>query len=260
MMKKTLVAMALAATMVSGSAMAVWTADGLGGTVEFSGTLTPPTPPSPWEVLTGAAVTNLNGNTKVGDTVVNIPVAAPITVLGIRTLSNQPFGGKAGISPQIDYGNAIDRNQFQKGVTTLTLDITDGTNTKIGQMTAPLSAAAVMSINDPINGQFSVSAQAPGRAFFGGVGNDFPNILETGDAAKGLLDKINPEFAANYNSQGYPSMGGGFNTTLVNAGNYSAAYGSGIEVGKDIQLKLDTPANYNVITWKASLPIIVSYM
>lgn len=258
MMKKTLVAMALAATMASGSAMAAWTVGSLGGSVELGGTLTPPPPPSPWEVLIGAAVTNLNGNTKVGDNTVNIPLTAPITVLGIRTVSNQPVPGKVGISPQIDYGKAIDRTQFKKGVTMLTLDITDGQNTKIGQMTAPLSAAAIVSLGSPFDGQFSMNAQTAPRGFYGGVGNDFPNIVDTGDNAKALLDQINTEFTANYNSQNQASKGGGMSYSF-DSGSFSSAYGSGIMAGESIQLTLTSPASYSVINWKASLPITVSY-
>lgn len=258
MMKKTLVAMALATTMASGSAMAAWTVGGLGGSVELGGTLTPPPVPNVWEVLTGDAVTNLDGNTKIGNNVVDIPVTTAISVLGIRTVSNQPVQGKVGISPQIDYGKAIDRTQFQQGVTTLTLDITDGTNTKIGQMTAPLSAAGVVSTGAPHDGQYSVSAQVAGMGFFGGVGSDAANIVDTGTEAKALLDGINPEFAANYDSQGLTSKSGGLSTKF-DSGTFSGAYGSGIEAGKSIQLTLNSPANYNVITWKASLPVTVTY-
>ncbi|ENK8257946.1 hypothetical protein AB4C84_004676, partial [Escherichia coli] len=47
-MKKTLIALAVAASAaVSGSAMA-WTANGTGGSVDLGGTLTPVTKATPW--------------------------------------------------------------------------------------------------------------------------------------------------------------------------------------------------------------------
>ncbi|HEI3186174.1 TPA: hypothetical protein SI321_005057, partial [Escherichia coli] len=52
-MKKTLIALAVAASAaVSGSAMA-WTANGTGGSVELGGTLNPVEKVTPWEVKVG---------------------------------------------------------------------------------------------------------------------------------------------------------------------------------------------------------------
>ncbi|HCN8216144.1 TPA: hypothetical protein N6448_004795, partial [Escherichia coli] len=74
-MKKTLIALAVAASaVVSGSAMA-WTANGDGGSVDLGGTLTPTDVMTPWEVKVGAAVNDLNAAIRKGDTKVDIPVA-----------------------------------------------------------------------------------------------------------------------------------------------------------------------------------------
>ncbi|MBJ4431454.1 hypothetical protein JGE53_19990 [Salmonella enterica subsp. enterica serovar Give] len=101
-MKKTLIALAVAASaVVSGSAMA-WTQTGTGGSLELGGTLTPQDKVTPWEVAVGAANTNLNTDIAKGERIVDIPVNKPIPVLGIRTISTTPFKGVNGISPQID--------------------------------------------------------------------------------------------------------------------------------------------------------------
>lgn len=258
MMKKTLVAMALVAATVSGSAMA-WTPNGIGGTLELGGTLTPPPAPTPWEVLTGAAVSNLDASIKVGDKTVDIPVTTPITVLGIRTVTNKAFPGQLGINPQVDFKGAIDTAQFTNGVTTLTLDIKDAASAKIGQMTAPLSVAGVSTELAPRNGQLSVYAERAGSAYWGGVSTLEAGAVNTGTAAKALMDSINPEFTANYDSRGLVDKG--VSNINFNNGNtsFTSAYGSGIVAGQAIKLTLDAPATDDVINWKASLPITVSY-
>ena len=59
-MKKTLIALAVAASAaVSGSAMA-WTANGTGGSVDMGGTLIPEGKVTPWEVKVGDAVKGLD--------------------------------------------------------------------------------------------------------------------------------------------------------------------------------------------------------
>ncbi|EGJ4498914.1 hypothetical protein INB87_004741, partial [Escherichia coli] len=69
-MKKTLIALAVAASAaVSGSAMA-WTANGTGNSVELGGTLTPVEKVSPWEVKTGDAVTGLDAPIQKGQKIV----------------------------------------------------------------------------------------------------------------------------------------------------------------------------------------------
>ncbi len=83
-MKKTLIALAVAASaVVSGSAMAAWTANGGGGQVEIGGSLTPVTKATPWETAVGAAVTNLNGQVQKNDTKLEITVP--------KTLLSRPF-------------------------------------------------------------------------------------------------------------------------------------------------------------------------
>lgn len=104
-MKKTLIALAVAASAaVSGSAMA-WTANGSGGSVNLGGALTPVEKLTPWEVKVGAAVNGLNGSIQKGATTVEIPANQNIPVLAIR--NNAVFNGQSGIVPAINYGGAI---------------------------------------------------------------------------------------------------------------------------------------------------------
>ncbi|EID0396774.1 hypothetical protein LA211_003794 [Salmonella enterica] len=265
-MKKTLVALALAATTVSGSAMA-WTAGGAGGSLELGGTLTPENLPNPWEVLIGSAVTGLDADIKIGSKIVEIPVTSPVTVLGIRTVSNQPFRGMSGITPQIDFKGAIDVTKYteaSKGTTPLTVKITDAGGMNIGVLNTVLSVAGLASyIGTNVNGgtiskQVSLYHYSVNGAFRGGVLIAEGIVNDTRDV-KTLLNSINTDFLANYNSQGLREGFVGNFDFQNSALNYSGVYGSGIEAGKTIRLTLDAPAASDAIVWKAALPITVSY-
>ncbi|ELO5003679.1 hypothetical protein QUQ70_004860, partial [Escherichia coli] len=149
-MKKTLIALAVAASaVVSGSAMA-WTANGTGGNVDLGGTLTPVEKVTPWEVKVGAAVTNLDAAITKGQSEVNITTTSAVPVLGIRTQeASKVFTGKPGISPQIDFHKAIDPTKFSGSVTDLTLSVMDAQGAKIGSLKAPFLAGAKYSVKGP---------------------------------------------------------------------------------------------------------------
>ncbi|HDI6242698.1 TPA: hypothetical protein POA35_004897 [Escherichia coli] len=68
------------------------------------------------------------------------------------------------------------------------------------------------------------------------------------------------EAAANYSEQGV-SVAPGFGAGSVSSPNstYSGFYASGIEKSKTIVITLDEPATSSAISWKASLPVTVSY-
>lgn len=263
-MKKTLIALAVAASAaVSGSAMA-WTANGTGGSVDLGGTLTPPDKVAPWEVKVGDAVTGLDAQIRKDQKMVNIAVNKAIPVLGIRTASNKAFQGQIGISPQIDFKNAIDLNGFEGGITTLTLDVKDGTsNNKIGTLTAPFNTGAVGSITGVfVSEQYtfmsaeSISGIASG--FGGGLAADKNKVNKT---PQNVLNALSTEIMANFDTQGLPFTDGGFSSGFANdAAKYSAAYGAGILANDTIKITLDQAASGDEsIQWKASLPVTVSY-
>lgn len=265
-MKKTMIALALAATAVSGSAMA-WTVAGTGGNIELGGSIQVTPYSTPWEVMVGAPATGIDASITKGTSAVVIPVTNAIPVLGIRTASNQPIQGTTGISPEIDYHGAI--GKFANGVTTLTLDVREASGTtKIGRMTAPLTAAAVAS-NKKMPGTSSSLSEGvwsivanPGYIFHGGLPNtnDSSQVINGFDAAKSAMSAVMPDILANFNDQGY-STGSSFNNiSSANTGfTISAAYASGIKAGSEITLALTTAAANDAIKWKASMPITVSY-
>lgn len=256
-MKKTLIALAVAASAaVSGSAMA-WTQNGTGGSVDLGGTLTPVEKITPWEVKTGAAVTGLDADFTKGQSVINIAVDQAIPVLGIRTHTNQPFQGQPGVSPQIDYGNAVNVNAFEKNRAPVTLEVKDSTNAKIGTLTTSLGASTLMSYKAPTyNGYNHRYADTAGQAFFGGLPKNAANTLNA-DIAVRVFPDINAHFT-NQNAE-RKDVGPSVDFTNTEAA-YSAYYGAGIEKGKVIKITLDRAASGDApIQWKASLPVTVFY-
>ncbi|HGB1098612.1 TPA: hypothetical protein ACIUB0_004062 [Salmonella enterica subsp. enterica serovar Enteritidis] len=260
-MKKTLIALAVAASAaVSGSAMA-WTANGTGGSVDLGGTLTPTDVITPWEVKVGNAVSGLDANIRKGDSTVSIVVNTPIPVLGIRTIETTAFQGTPAIAPRINFNGAVSElnNLADANNAVLTLDVTDGTN-KIGTMVAPFIAAAQYSVAGPdANSVYkTMYASSDLSAFSGGLASVKGNIQEAFSDRVAALDS---EFKAHFIEQDGTRVESvsGANTFSNTAHTYSAWYGSGIEQGQKINITLDTPAGADAIDWKASLPVTVSY-
>ncbi|MEQ4855035.1 hypothetical protein ABN112_24020, partial [Escherichia coli] len=255
-MKKTLIALAVAASAaVSGSAMA-WTANGSGGSVDLSGTLTPAEKITPWEVKTGDAVTDLNAQVQKGQKEVSIYVKKAIPVLGIRTQNPVAFKGKPGISPQIDFGNAVNVDAFKNGRAPLTLEVKDAGNARIGTLTTSMGASALVSVKGPWSGYNHYYSESAGRAFFGGLSKNKANAPD-----ENIAVDVMPEVAAHYVDQGVSYRKVGAATDFTNArSTYSGYYASGIEQGKTIKITLDQPVDADEIVWKASLPVIVTYM
>ncbi|MGG5039621.1 F4 family fimbrial subunit [Escherichia coli] len=253
-MKKTLIALAVAASAaVSGSAMA-WTANGTGGSVGLGGTLTPTDVVTPWEVKVGAAVNGLNADIRKGDTKVDIPVKNTIPVLGIRTVKAEAFAGSPGLSPQISYGNAVNVDAFEASVAPLTLEVKNVNDAKIGSLTTDMFAQARTSIMGGWEGKFWNYASQAGQGFFGGLPKSADKV-----ASVDRVDELMPEAGQNYVNQSAPEAGVNFTTFTGLTSTHSAYYFSVIESGKSIKITLEQPAASDAIAWKASLPVTVSY-
>ncbi|EFN6235782.1 hypothetical protein [Escherichia coli] len=258
-MKKTLIALAVAASAaVSGSAMA-WTANGTGGSIELGGTLTPEKIDTPWEVGVGAAVNDLNADIRKGDTTVDIPVKKAIPVLGIRTVEvGKAFRGKPGIAPQINYGGAVNLDGFKAGLTTVSMEVRDEQGSVIGELKAPFFAGAETSQkNGSQDYKYYLYASNAGDAFFGGLAKSSAGAT---DDVSTKLNAISSEFTANYTTQGVKEFGDKYGRTSFGSDvAYSAYYGSGIRSGDTIEITLNQAAGADGITWKSSLPVTVSY-
>ena len=258
-MKKTLIALAVAASAaVSGSAMA-WTANGTGGSVDMGGTLNPVDKVTPWEVKTGAAVTGLDADIVKGQSSVDISVTNAIPVLGIRTVKAEAFQGRVGINPKIDFNGAVDFSNAKDGLAKLTLNVLNNSDAKIGNLQADIFTGVGIARNDAAGGD-AYSAYNNNTSFVGGIGNS-DQVIGSLKSLKSKANAIDPEFAANFYQMDKPDIGKWRAPDMSNESHYfSAFYASGIEQGKVLKITLDSPAQGdNAIVWKASLPVTVSY-
>lgn len=258
-MKKTLIALAVAASAaVSGSAMAAWTANGTGGSVDLGGTLTPTDVVTPWEVKVGNAVSGLDALIQKGQRTVEIKTTSAIPVLGIRNADADGFkGGIQNTSPQINYGNAVNLDNFNDATTPLTLNVTNAQGEKIGTLSAPLFTAGILSWG---NGGRQMAVSESGAAFFGGLAKTGDGIASSAESAYDRIVALSSELVEKYKREG------GWEVYVQNEKftdsnqTFWATYGSGIESGKIITITLDNAATGDApITWKASLPVTVTY-
>ncbi|WP_105465520.1 fimbrial protein [Escherichia coli] len=261
-MKKTLIALAVAASAaVSGSAMA-WTANGTGGSVDLGGTLTPVEKVTPWEVKVGAAVNDLAGVIKQGSTIADVQVNTTIPVLGIRTVSNSGFVGGEGLNPQISYGNAVDFAASENGVAPVTLTVKNADDqSEIGKLTTSMDVVARIAWKnaDGSNSQnFNVYATDAGQTFYGGVGGSSAAV-----SSSASVSDANTLFSGvtdNYTDFGGEDIGVWGENTVDNAHiTYSGVYASAVKAGSVIKLTLNSPADVDAINWTAQLPVTVSY-
>ncbi|EBW9799103.1 TPA: hypothetical protein ACJFZM_004330 [Salmonella enterica subsp. enterica serovar Oranienburg] len=259
-MKKTLIALAVAASaVVSGSAMA-WTANGTGGNVELGGTLTPVEKVTPWEVSVGAAVNGLDAQIQKGSSSISVIHANPIPLLGIRNNSASGFKGQPGIDPQINFHGAIDTAQFfqdGKGRVYLNATAHDDNGSKIGTMKTVLRVAAQANNGTDSNVMLYASSAASG--FFGGLPRTADGVFNSADAyayATSLFPGISDTWSNN--GTRYTNRTGEFEFSNENH-IYYAYYAAGIPNDENLIINLDTPAANDAIKWKVSLPITVSY-
>lgn len=264
-MKKTLIALALAATAASGSAMA-WTAHGTGDTMSIGGILTPKDKTNPWEVKVGSA-SALNGSLKPNETKTEITMTKGVLVLGVRTVDSKAFTVYgSGMNPSISYGGKVDMGGFASGVSTLSVDVMNAADsTKIGTLTAPFTVAnkySRLNPNDANSGIMKVqiaSASQVNRLFSGGVPWDEAGALPLG-SVDGVINNLDSTIGAKFDAQGL-SVGNGtqaFHTQLMTGWKYSAVYGAGLNTGAKMVINLDAPATADM-KWKASFPVTVSY-
>ncbi|EKB2676917.1 hypothetical protein ONW92_004071 [Salmonella enterica] len=259
-MKKTLIALAVAASaVVSGSAMA-WTQGGNGGSLELGGTLNPPTKSTPWEVSVGANVSNLDARIEKGQNVVSVSHTSVIPVLGIRNVANG-FTGQPSIDPQIDYKGAVDASQFMadgKGQVYLDATVNDDKGNKIGTLKTVLRVAA--QANNGVDSNVMLYASSADSGFFGGLPQSAEGVLASGEAHAYAITLF-PGIADTWSDNGTvytPGDTGQFDFSSA-ATTYHAYYASGIPQDANLIITLDQPAASDVIQWRASLPIEVSY-
>lgn len=262
-MRKTLIALAVAASAaMSGSAMAAEWSNSNSGVLALSGTLTPENVSNPWVIKAGDSVTGLDAQLKQGQKNVSFTLQDPVLALGIRTKENKAFHGGPGIAPQIDFNGAVDVNASTNGKTTLTLEVKDQSNNKIGTLTAPFITAAIASLKEKdikVHSYMSAFASDNGtRAFAGGLAKDWNKVAKK---PREILNQLSSEVMTNFDTQDLQYSTSGVSSAFDEvASTVSAAYGAGILSGESVQIALDHVLDGSGPTpWTASMPITISY-
>lgn len=263
-MKKTLLVISLALAAASSQSYA-WTNGSVGGSFVMGGTLTPQQAPvMVWAAKLGAA-SNLDASSiPLNTKSVTIPVTADIPLLGFRTSTTGGlFTSVTGSTnnPTIDYGGKLDLASINNGVGTLTLDVHDATNTKIGTLEAKLATAGIAS---QVTGATAtaVSLYAKDKtaadAFSGGLAVDAGKAIAKSADAEAMISKFFPDvtFDDQSGTAGAAAALVDFNDTAVTS--FSGAYAAGINSGDDLSVSLDAALSADT-EWKATLPITITY-
>ncbi|WP_075843233.1 hypothetical protein [Escherichia coli] len=254
-MKKTLIALTIAASAAASASAMAWVENGTGGSVDISGTITPDTITSPWEVKVGSALTGLNAQVSAGETALSLNIPADSLVLGIRSKGGWINGG-AGISPQIDYHGATG-STYTRGVTDLTLAVKDAdSDQEIGSLTTKLTAGALGStITSTTSGYYAIGANQAGDGFYGGLGSAAGSALY--GEPEVLAANVDSTIIENFEKAG--SATGVYTVTFADTdAQYNAFYVSALESANAVNIQLNNPVTTD-INWKASLPVTVTY-
>lgn len=261
-MKKTLIALAVAASaVVSGSAMA-WSTTGT-GSVELSGTIISGVTGNPWEIKVGTGAAHMDVIINKGESVAELPVTLNIPVLGIRVAdsTSKKFLGRPGIAPNIDYGTAVDLDSYTgtDGLASLTLDMKDesGTN-KIGVLKTKLytgATAVYKGAGDLVAHRLHLYAADPKHAFFGGLPKAGDVISQD---AYAVANAAGTEYVANFTDMGATDNILAW-TDFKDPIDYSGFYYAGIKARTPASVNLTSPAGDTQVKWKASLPVTVTF-
>ncbi|EFW0538836.1 cshE pilin [Shigella boydii] len=262
-MKKTLIALAVAASAaVSGSAMA-WIHAGTSGSFNMSGTLKKVEKTIPWDVEIGAAVTAFDINVKSGQKVVPVLLSKDLPVLGIRSQKGG-FLGEKGISPRIDYSKFADLDYMKEGYLPAKINVTSSDGKKIGTLAFAMRVACqvIEKSDSGENDNYMLFASSEGKGFFGGIAKKKDGVWNDA-AAYSWATHLFSGIADVWDDKGIPFEGGDAGqVNFSDSGKiYQSYYASGLSKDMPMELILDqVMTSATPVPWKASLPITISYM
>ncbi|EKY5908417.1 fimbrial protein [Escherichia coli] len=284
-MKKTLIALAVAASAVSGMAHA-WTNGDFNGSVDIGGSITADDYRQKWEWMSGAdlSYTNILNELKENGTrlTINQPTNAPILVGRTTEAFAAPVTSGVGAIPLISFsdyqGNSVsleytDVERQGVGMITLPVKGNDGSNEVIGRAVVNVSAAGVFgraggsqhdnTLRSLLNGSSNVTI------FHGGL-LDSNRGLNTGNDAAAAVAKFGGLSAGGILAQiqaVYPNVtdlpGSDLNRKQENmyyddGSVVSASYALGIATGQKIDVTFNNPVTKST-QWSAPLNMAVTY-
>lgn len=286
-MKKTLIALAVLGTSISGVANA-WTSGDFNGSVNIGGNIVADNFSQKWEWAVGSSINGFNNALKElteDGKKLTITVHGNKAILLGRTTEafSTPTSGGWGAIPQIaftDYeGQAVTlenpAGETNKGLASFVLPMKDATGAKLGSVKvnasyAGVALASVLPSVGSYSNIFSLYGGGADRIFNGGLPINVPGSeLRSGIAAAertGLfgslsqadmtaqLQAVDPTAAADIRDYGNATttMGADINTAT------SAAYALGIADGQTIEATFNNAVTAS-IQWSAPLNVAVTY-
>ncbi|HCP1771240.1 TPA: fimbrial protein [Escherichia coli] len=285
-MKKTLIALAVAASAVSGMAHA-WTNGDFNGSIDIGGSITADDYRQKWSWAVGSdingfsnALTDLTENgTKL---TITVSGDKPILLGKTNEAFSTPVAGGVGAIPHIaftDYeGTTVEltnpEGETNKGLAYLVLSMKNADGTKVGSVKVNTSYAGVAGIGGTAGSDGKLrslyAGVNPGRIFMGGLPVNVANSeLKDGSLAAsrtglfgslsendmlGQIQKVNANITSLISQPGSNTE----NMRYTDGTVVSAAYALGIANGQTIEATFDQAVTKST-QWSAPLNVAVTY-
>ncbi|HBE4204102.1 fimbrial protein [Escherichia coli] len=275
-MKKTMIALALAASAVSGMAHA-WTEGEFNGSYDINGTITADTYKDKWEWATGDGLSFENSVQDMtdGNTKLTITQSTPAAILlghtkeafsatsvGVGAIPLISFSGYDGVPVNLQSSEEATKGYFD-------LPMKDAEGNNLGSVKVNVTAAAILSQSDLNTGKvniYSVESTGNTNIYYGGL---VSSVAANGSTASSLVAKF-----GNYNHTNllnqittvYPDVNKGqvnywkTTTNMVEKNNnvLASSYSLGIDQGQTIEATFTNPVA-KTTQWSAPLNVAVTY-
>ncbi|EDK0169344.1 fimbrial protein [Salmonella enterica] len=283
-MKKTLIALAVAASAVSGMAHA-WTNGNFNGTVGIGGSITADDYRQKWSWAVGSDINGFSNTlTEMTENGTKLTITVsdnkPILLGKTNEAFSAPVSGGVGAIPEIsftDYTGASvvltnPAGELNKGHVYLILPMKNADGTKIGSVKVNASYAGVEAIggNSGADGDLESLWATPGNIFYGGLATNVSGAeLQNGDDAAartalfgslslndmlGQIQAVKPNITSLVSQKSSSDE----NMKYTDGTVVSAAYSLGIANGQTIEATFDKPVT-TTTQWSAPLNVAVTY-
>lgn len=276
-MKKTLIALAVVASAISGSAMADSGWQALPGAINIGGQLITPTPSWEWKVGDGLSSFSTRLDMTSG-TSVNIPIESDTMFLSAK-MTRETTSGFVGNSliPKVElksYDGAAITPQFVDGENmTLSVKVKDVDSQEgLGTISIPVNYGAAVAMNIKGNqadssvtnmisgapGTILEGLVKPGRMTNASVALKWSGVSL--DELRNAVQSIDPGNTINLVSGQYDNFNDATNSNYVSVGDRAIimAYGSGILNGQSLTMNLNAAVS-KTTNWVAPVEVVVTY-
>lgn len=263
-MKKTLIALAVAASAVSGMAHAAYESSFTGGDISLSGTISTPVQGG-YEGQVGS-LPGLDATIEAGQTSATIPVTENVGLLALRTVQGGFTSDSSDKIANITFNGKTLNNlgTFSSGsIVTMELTAQDSSGAEIGNIVFPMQVAAVSVVVDnddqTVTGT-SLFADADSQTFWGGLPTAQSKALGNYSDAITTISNMFSDIADDFPAVTVQETVAQPKTFTAENKTFNAAYAAGINSGANITLNLnDVTTAGTEVSWTASMPVVITY-